>query len=30
MASRFPKFMKFTVPIGANPIILMWGEKNNF
>jgi hypothetical protein len=22
--------MKFVVPIGANPIISMWGEKNNF
>jgi hypothetical protein len=22
--------MKFMVPIGENPIISMWGEKNNF
>jgi len=23
-------WMKFMVPIDANPIILMWGERNNF
>jgi len=22
--------MKFIVPIGANPIISMWGERSNF